>query len=1119
MTGSTDTRTRRALIVGVDTYGKKPLDGCVADARLMELLLRERFAFRPEHVRLLVDGEATRDAVLAELDALVDLTGEDDVAFVFYAGHGSRAVDEDEDEGSGFDSTLMVSDTPRQDILDDELRDRLDALARKTPHTVLVIDACNAGTITRDAFATQGRWYPPTTRAGTTPDGAARGAGTRRRRARRPDAAAAATSAERYVLIAACRDGEIANEATLPDTPELHHGALTYSLARALYRARPGDTWRDVFERAAAAVTAVYPAQHPQLEGAADRELFGLRDFAPISTIRVTDRASDSVVLSTGAAFGATVGSTWTVFPAGTKAGDDTPALGTVEVVVVNGTSARARIVEESSPGAIVEGSRAAEASHAYAAPPLAVQLMTVGGEEGDLTTLRAAIASAPALREVRTARAAAVRVLRLAPRTAVGARDPLPELGLFATPRWAIVDRGGRLVAPVDPAADAERIVQALLRRASFEHALALDNADPASRMRGRVTLEVLRRDADGAWAVAEPDAKAGVPVFDSGERFALRVRSTLEEPVFVTLLDFDPSGAITRLTKGNSNVLAPGNSFALGMGTRGMALRWDGPDAVESFKVVATRREVDFGYLERPGESARAAEAVTPLSLDDWSSAVQQVVVRRRIAVDAAGAPVTVDGARVTVRGARAVVRSAPGAGAARGLAEEPGALERALDESGLVEQQALVLAEGTASAEASRVAGDEPAVEIQVSDPGEDVAQVAMTVDEHGVVSWHFAEASEVGEATRGEPAARTRTFRIPLERTAAGEGEATRGLASAIGQKLIKVYAFPLGKKLIGHLTATYGEQLELQRTPYRVRTFTPDDYASPEATVVDAASWERLAQGPALLMIHGTNSRTHTAFGGLPRPFVEEMHRRYEGRVFAFDHPTLTHTPRQNIEVLLAAVPEGLTLEVDIVCHSRGGLVSRVLSEKQGELGVAGRQVRVRKVVFVGTPNAGTRLADEACIGDYIDTATNLLDALPTNGVTDALGYVLTGVKLLATGLWTGLKGLQSMQPGGPFGAWLNAGDRGETAYFALTSDYTPTHPRLASLVANRLVDQVFRQARNDMVVPTDGVYEANGSGYFPIEAQLVLGADDGVAHTQFFQHGRSTAQIAAWLGG
>jgi pimeloyl-ACP methyl ester carboxylesterase len=244
-----------------------------------------------------------------------------------------------------------------------------------------------------------------------------------------------------------------------------------------------------------------------------------------------------------------------------------------------------------------------------------------------------------------------------------------------------------------------------------------------------------------------------------------------------------------------------------------------------------------------------------------------------------------------------------------------------------------------------------------------------------------------------------------------------------------------------------------------------------------------------------------------------------MHRRYDGRVFAFDHPTLTHTPRQNIEVLLAAMPDGLTLDVDIVCHSRGGLVSRVLSEKQGELAVAGRQVRVGKVVFVGTPNAGTRLADEACIGDYIDTATNLLDALPTNGVTDALGYVLTGVKLLATGLWSGLTGLQSMQPGGPFGAWLNAGDRGETTYFALTSDYTPTDARLAKLLANRLVDKVFQQARNDMVVPTDGVYEANGSGYFPITDQLVLGAMDGVAHTQFFQHGRSTAQIAAWLQG
>ena len=78
-----DERTRRALVIGIDTYAVKPLDGCVADAELMAQLLRDRFAFEPSNIRTLLNGDASRDAVLSELDALVDLTGPDDGAFVF----------------------------------------------------------------------------------------------------------------------------------------------------------------------------------------------------------------------------------------------------------------------------------------------------------------------------------------------------------------------------------------------------------------------------------------------------------------------------------------------------------------------------------------------------------------------------------------------------------------------------------------------------------------------------------------------------------------------------------------------------------------------------------------------------------------------------------------------------------------------------------------------------------------------------------------------------------------------------------------------------------------------------------------------------------------------------
>ena len=63
------------------------------------------------------------------------------------------------------------------------------------------------------------------------------------------------------------------------------------------------------------------------------------------------------------------------------------------------------------------------------------------------------------------------------------------------------------------------------------------------------------------------------------------------------------------------------------------------------------------------------------------------------------------------------------------------------------------------------------------------------------------------------------------------------------------------------------------------------------------------------------------------------------------------------------------------------------------------------------MIFVGTPNAGTILADGKYMGDLVDGYTNLLNFFPTNGVTDVLGAVIDTVKHLAVGATDRLVGL------------------------------------------------------------------------------------------------------------
>ena len=215
---------------------------------------------------------------------------------------------------------------------------------------------------------------------------------------------------------------------------------------------------------------------------------------------------------------------------------------------------------------------------------------------------------------------------------------------------------------------------------------------------------------------------------------------------------------------------------------------------------------------------------------------------------------------------------------------------------------------------------------------------------------------------------------------------------------------------------------------------------------------------------------------------------------------------------------LAGIPDGTSLDLDIICHSRGGLVSRMLSEKQGDFSLGSRRLRVGKVVFVGAPNAGTGLADPAHVGEVLDVFTNLLNFLPDNGVTDVMTMLIGVLKQCAVGAMGGLEGLQSMRPDGEFAKWMNTGARaGDTRYYALAANVTPVDPGLRHFFVARGLNKLLN-GPNDFVVPTRGVFAENGSGFFPIEDKLVLEGDEAVSHTKYFDNRAVQEQIMKWLG-
>ena len=1170
MTLPPDAAARRALLIGINDYPSiTKLTGCVNDVQLMQAILQEQFNFPAEHVTVLLDGQATRDGILAAFDALIASTGHDDIVVIHYAGHGSQMTDLEGDEPTGLDSTIMPYDSEgwqgkNRDITDDEIGLKLHALGERTSYITLIFDSCHSGTITRDALGAQGRSMPPDLRPaaelGRTPVPGVMGSGMQK-----AGPSGWMPMTEKYVLISGCRDEETSFEYRPPEADgAVAHGALTYFLASQLKQATKDTTYRDIFERTASMVNAVHSAQHPQMEGKADRAIFGMTEFVPQRFIRVTKRAPGTVTLSAGAAQGATVGSVYAIHPQGTKDPATSTAIGEVEITEVSVISSEAGIVSETASGVVTSDARAFETRHAYGDFRLAVALR--GGTGPESAALQSRLEASTLLKVVSGDAPASITVQRLPIRAQVSATDPVARAGALPAPMWAATGESGDLMMPLKALGDEVTVRDNLETIARYRQALALENPDPASALRGKFTLDFLKRGADGKWFTAEPEVAGGQIVYTEGDAIGFKVSSTHTAAVFLALVDFGMTGSVTPLrpppgSPASQEMLGPGNHYTIGPElpqppTVGWAAGFPFIDtvdhgreaeAIETLKLFITEQRADFSVISQAGVRGGDTGPRSPLSnllqhtfqghptrdimmappaevvADDWTTVSRSFVVRRRTTAPLLddGTALSIGNATIATKGLRGTVSTYFGTkGRDEASRQVSASLTDALADAGIDVQQTLTISAAAETGPPSRSVGDRSALELRLADPGTGFGQMVMSADELGVVSWHFAPPETQG-ASRGaiEMAPPKRSYIIPREVPAAvATGPATRGIIGVIGTKILKEMVFPLVDPVIGEISATFVNRLEQHHWPYRVRAFGPGDYTTDAVAAIDGAGWSRLAAGRSLLLMHGTFSRSHLAFGQLPREYLEQLHQQYQGRVFAFDHFTLSHDPRENVKRFLAQVPDGTSLDVDILCHSRGGLVSRVLSEKQGELSLGSRRVRVGKVVFVGAPNAGTGLADPSHVGDVIDVFTNLLNFVPSLGVTDVLTMLIGVIKQAAIGAMGGLEGLTSMRPGGEFSKWINAGARtGDTRYYALASNVTPADPGLQHFVMSRGLNKLLN-GTNDFVVPTEGVFAENGSGFFPIADKLVLEGDEAVSHTKYFADATARAKILEWLG-
>lgn len=153
----------------------------------------------------------------------------------------------------------------------------------------------------------------------------------------------------------------------------------------------------------------------------------------------------------------------------------------------------------------------------------------------------------------------------------------------------------------------------------------------------------------------------------------------------------------------------------------------------------------------------------------------------------------------------------------------------------------------------------------------------------------------------------------------------------------------------------------------------------------------------------LLFVHGTFSNSDSFSEQIRRKnfaageaFIKWANKNYD-QILAFDHPTLAVSPYINAHTLALAMGH-TKANVDVICHSRGGLVTRWWRE------ALDRSTGRRRIVFVGSPLNGTGLASPANIRNALTQLYNFGAAATKVSAAVPLLQFATGFFQIVTSL-------------------------------------------------------------------------------------------------------------------
>jgi hypothetical protein len=372
----------------------------------------------------------------------------------------------------------------------------------------------------------------------------------------------------------------------------------------------------------------------------------------------------------------------------------------------------------------------------------------------------------------------------------------------------------------------------------------------------------------------------------------------------------------------------------------------------------------------------------------------------------------------------------------------------------------------------------------------------------------------------------------------------EWEEGTGVVSMAGRRLRRGLSIPAPS---GEIVAQYKfeklppsdvgkflEQLDAKLTPKPgLRRLDAQGALQPAQPLTGSSSSRRRT----LLFVHGTFSNNDHLLEelnstGEGRDFIGLILKHYDD-VFAFDHSTLSVSPVLNALDLARLFAEHKG-PVDVICHSRGGLVVRWWLE-----GFSRAEGGERRVVLVGAPLGGTSLAAPPRLRAALGLITNVGRALSLAGGAASLAVPMLSVAVGLVKVVTSVASLGEKAPLIDAAVAMIPGLAGQSRvgnsaemlrlrqktnsplpdYYAVCCNFETEDAGWAFWrrfrkmnLADFGTDMVF-EGDNDLVVDTRSMTDLFDDMVIPKTRILDYGTTDRVHHTNYFQQPETIAFI------